>query len=220
MSEAIKIWDDAEFPLLNKGVDVNDFVINKTGLTIDGVGIVPCSVGVVRAINEDCVDVCFIGKNKVGRVKTDELIVIDVARTGKEKGTATKPFKFKICNICHVLKNQKEEFDCNQNDKQGRQTTRPSCKDCRVGIDGKKLKSSEKKRMLAIKPQPHELFECPICKKLSIPDVTANIVIDHDHRTGNAREWICDSCNTGIGRFQDDPKMLEKISEYIRSYLK
>lgn len=73
--------------------------------------------------------------------------------------------------------------------------------------------------MNAIKPAPYDLFECPICKKLSIPGVTANIVIDHDHRTGWAREWICDSCNTGIGRFQDDPEMLEKISKYIKSHM-
>lgn len=214
MNTTKKIWEDSEFPSIRKKVEVNDFVINKAKCDVNGVEIVPCSVGVVREIDDSCAAVRFIGKNQVCAVEVNELIVIDVTRTGKEKGTTTKPFKFKICNICHIIKNQKEEFDYNQNDKQGRQTTRPSCKSCRVGIDGKKLKSSEKKRMLAQKPQPYALFECPICKKLSIPDVTANIVIDHDHRTGNAREWICDSCNTGIGRFQDDPEMLGKISEY------
>lgn len=220
MNTIKKIWEDSEFPSVGKDVEVNDFVINKIEVDANGVKIVPCSIGVVRGVKDGCAEVRFVGKNQMGTVAVKELVVIDVTRIGKEKGPATKPFKFKICNICHIIKNQKEEFDYNQNDKHGRQTTRPSCKACRVGIDGKKLKTSEKNRMLAKKPKPYELFVCPICKKLSIPDITANIVIDHDHRTGDAREWICDSCNTGIGRFQDDPEMLEKISEYIRSYLK
>ena len=80
------------------------------------------------------------------------------------------------------------------------------------------MPKSEKDRMNSIKPKDYELFECPICHKVTIPDVTANIVIDHDHRTGLAREWICDSCNTGIGRFQDSPEMLGKIAEYITKH--
>ena len=72
--------------------------------------------------------------------------------------------------------------------------------------------------MDSIRPKPYQLFECPICHKLTIPDVTANIVRDHDHRTGKGRDWICDSCNTGIGRFQDDPEIFKKIIDYIRRH--
>ena len=74
--------------------------------------------------------------------------------------------------------------------------------------------------MTKIKPKDYELFKCPICGKRSIPGVTCNIVIDHDHRSGKARAWICDSCNTGIGRFQDDVEILSKIIKYIKKHLK
>lgn len=211
----VPIWDDTEFPKINKVVEVNDFVINKT-LKDE---IEPCSVGVVREINDNIVSILFIGKNRMLQLSPEELVIIDIRRTGKEEGTNTPPFKYKICNLCHIIKNQSTEFEYNQNDKQGRPTTRPSCRNCRVKINGKNMPKSERDRMNAIKPRPHELFKCPICQKLSIPDVTANIVIDHDHRTGLAREWICDSCNTGIGRFQDSPEMLEKISRYIKSHM-
>ena len=211
----VPIWDDPEFPKINKVVGVNDFVINKTIQD----EVVPCSVGVVREIRGNIASVLFIGKNTMLQLPNNELVVIDIKKTGKEEGTNTPPFKYKICNLCHIIKNQSVEFEYNQNDKQGRPTTRPSCRNCRVKINGKKMPKSERDRMNAIKPLPHELFKCPICQKLSIPDVTANIVIDHDHRTGMAREWICDSCNTGIGRFQDSPEMLEKISRYIKSHM-
>ena len=35
---------------------------------------------------------------------------------------------------------------------------------------------------------------------------------------GEARAWICDSCNTGLGRFKDDILMLEKAIAYLKRY--
>lgn len=208
------IINDPEFPLLEKPISVNDFVINTTNID----SIVPMSVGVVKSTNSTCSKVFFIGKAKSLDVPNKNLAVIDIYKTGKEEGTYRPPFKYKICNICHILKVQSEDFERNQNDGQGRPTTRPSCRSCRVHINGRNMTATERQRMERIKPKPYELFECPICHKLSIPGVTANIVIDHDHRTGLAREWICDSCNTGIGRFQDNPEMLYKIADYIKKH--
>ena len=93
---------------------------------------------------------------------------------------------------------------------------RPSCNGCRKIIDGVPLKSSERKRMNEIKPE--KFFICPICKKASIPFVTANFVMDHNHETGNAREWICDSCNTGLGRFKDDIELLKVAIKYLEKH--
>lgn len=205
---------DPDFPSINKPIAVNDFVVNTVSIE----NIVPMSVGVVKQVSNDSATVFFIGKTKQLTLAKEKLVVIDIYKTGKEEGTTRPPFKYKICNICHILKNQATEFEYNQNDKQGRPTTRPSCRGCRVNINGKSMPLSERQRMDRIKPQPYQLFECPICHKVSIPGVTANIVIDHDHRTGRAREWICDSCNTGIGRFQDDPEMLYKIADYIKKH--
>ena len=48
--------------------------------------------------------------------------------------------------------------------------------------------------------------------------VTANLVRDHDNITGKGREWICDSYNTGLGRFKDDIKLLQKAIDYLKKY--
>ncbi len=80
------------------------------------------------------------------------------------------------------------------------------------------MSSSEKKRMLATKP--HHVYICPICHKASIPFVTAKYVIDHNHATGQAREWICDSCNTGLGRFKDNIEIMQNAIEYLKKHSK
>jgi len=53
---------------------------------------------------------------------------------------------------------------------------------------------------------------------MSIAGITANLVKDHNHQTGAGREWICDSCNTGLGRFKDDINLLHKVIQYLQKH--
>ena len=186
----------------------DDFVIAKKQLD----SIAPNSVGVIRAINGKSAMVLFIGLNELKRVNFSELQALDIYKTGKG-------YDKKICNICHILKDT-DDFEINQTDAKGRKTTRPSCRECRKNIDGVKLSATEKRRMDKIAPAKGSIFTCPICEKRSIVGVTANLVRDHNHDTGEGREWICDSCNTGLGRFKDNPKFLEKVIEYLKKYEK
>lgn len=183
----------------------DDFVT----LNVEFKDLVKNSVGVIEELNldENKCKVFFFGKRLHIDIDLSLLNFLNVFETGK-------PFQYKICNVCHILKEDLVEFDVNQTDAKGRKTTRPSCKTCRIDIDGVKLTTSERRRMKNIEPKKY--FECPICGKGSIPGITANLVIDHDHKTGNARSWLCDSCNTGLGRFKDDIELLEKAIEYLK----
>ncbi|GHU93519.1 hypothetical protein FACS1894156_0450 [Bacteroidia bacterium] len=192
-------------------ITVNDFVV----LTEKIRDLEKNSVGFVKKITASKAKVFFIGKLKEVDIDLSKLKFLDTAKTGRPKGTA-KEFPAKICNVCHILKSI-EEFDINQNAVAGK-TRRPTCKKCRKDIDGVALKSSEKKRMETIKPEV--FFVCPICKKASIPGITANLVIDHNHKTGKAREWICDSCNTGLGRFQDNIELVQETIKYLKKHNK
>jgi len=149
-------------------IKINDFVVIKN--TIDEIE--QNSVGVVEEIvSGNNYKVFFIGK-RIGLILSEnDIQFLDIYQTGK-------PHKYKICNICHILKEDFVDFEINQTDAKGRKTTRPSCRNCRHEIDGVKLLKSERKKMLQSKPQ--KFFVCPVCQKGCIPDVTANIVIDHD----------------------------------------
>ena len=76
----------------------------------------------------------------------------------------------------------------------------------------------EKKKIDKLKPEKGSVFECPICMKRTIVGITANLVRDHDHQTGKGREWICNSCNTGLGRFKDNIQFLESVINYLKKY--
>ena len=188
-------------------INVNDFVV----LTEKVKDLDKNSVGLVEKVNASTAKVFFIGKNKEVNIDLSKIKFLDITQTGDR-------FPKKICNICHkyldtemFAPNQKRMIDASI-------IRRPSCNDCRKHIDGVPLKPSEKKRMNEIKPE--KFFICPICKKSSIPYVTANLVIDHDHDTGNAREWICDSCNTGLGRFKDNVELMQEAIKYLKKYSK
>lgn len=64
------------------------------------------------------------------------------------------------------------------------------------------------------------VFICFICEKWSIVGVMVNLVRDYNYDIGCGREWICDSCNIGFGRFKDNLKFLEKVIEYLKKYEK
>ena len=39
--------------------------------------------------------------------------------------------------------------------------------------------------------------------------------LDHYHKTGKFRGYLCNNCNIGLGRFNDDPALLGKAIDYL-----
>lgn len=184
-------------------------------------------IGLVKGESLTHYTISFLPSKDIKEVLKESVRIINVFKTGKKKwteldngachecGGACNCYEYKICDRCYILKKRTIDFDWNQNDKWGRATYRPSCKDCRRGIDGVKMPASEKKRASATKPQG--IWECPICEKNQIVEMMASPPrMDHDHATGRFRDWICDSCNTGLGRFKDDISTLKTAIEYLK----
>lgn len=53
--------------------------------------------------------------------------------------------------------------------------------------------------------------KCPVCKRKG----DRRISVDHDHKTGRIRGWLCDKCNIALGYLQEDPEAILALRDYI-----
>ena len=187
---------------------MQDFVYIKEDYAIQGVNLHKNEIGMLISANGDSVIVNFINHNQEITINRNLVEIFDPLETGDQ-------FENKVCNICNRLLNT-SNFQKNQNGKNNRSVRRPSCNDCRKVIDGENMSIKTKREWEKIKPN-FIIWECPICKKRTIPGLTSKVVLDHDHLTGKPRAWICDSCNTGLGRFKDDIKTMQDAIEYLKN---
>lgn len=182
------------------------FIYLQNPLRVGNIQLQKNEVGIVIKSTPGSSVVEFPNLDHSIEVKNTELQKFDPFKTGDN-------YDKKICNVCNRLL-PIEEFDKNQNGKNNRTVRRPSCNECRKQMDGKPISLSVKKKWERIKPYC-TIWRCPICKKVTIPGITSKVVLDHDHITGQPRAWICDSCNTGLGRFKDNPKILLNAIKYL-----
>lgn len=57
---------------------------------------------------------------------------------------------------------------------------------------------------------------CKICKEKCKSG--RRLAVDHDHSSGQIRDLLCTNCNQGLGKFQDNPELLEKAAEYLKRW--
>ena len=167
------------------------------------------SVGEVRDRADNFVQVWLIGRDETWYVPVSECEVVDLALTGDK-------YVHKVCNVCHRYL-PVDSFSRNQTNLHG-VVRRPSCKRCRTDIDKRAPKSVQAKRKEQDRPQRGDAFRCPICRKWRIAGVTVKVVADHDHHTGNIRDFLCDSCNTGLGRFKNGEDYLSNAIAYLNEH--
>lgn len=171
-------------------------------------GVEKDDIAIIKKASDSTLSVYVLRINSLVEVDESQIVRIDPNLYGDSHSK-------KICNVCHKAL-PTSHFEKNQNGINNRTVRRPSCKDCRKVIDGENMTNEEKKKWLPLKPHLIE-FECPICKKITIPGLTSKVVLNHDHSTGIASGWICDSCNTGLGRFKDDVEILKQAIAYIEN---
>lgn len=95
-----------------------------------------------------------------------------------------------------------------------------------LGVDRRKQRI---KRRYGLTPESvEELLQaqggkCAICRVPLISPFIAEDdgtkvrpVVDHNHRDGHVRGLLCPACNTGLGQFEDNPKIVKKAYQYLK----
>ena len=174
---------------------------------------------------------------KIGRKPEEgECLVLPSVLPGFERdGTDYRPFMldgviYQKCNVCHEVKCF-DEFPDNQNsvnkgisicDETGRDTgyvtkKRKQCNQCRTS-SGKKHSA---KANVVFKehniPNSTEETICEICKKTYKQNGNKKMVRDHCHITNTPRGYLCNECNTGLGKLGDDLEGVQNALNYLKS---
>ena len=59
---------------------------------------------------------------------------------------------------------------------------------------------------------------CPVCGRKPVGGTRGKgrMCIDHCHKTGKIRGWLCDDCNVALGRVDDRIDILKNLIKYLR----
>jgi hypothetical protein len=122
-------------------------------------------------------------------------------------GEESEPIKTKPCICCGVEKSLNEySYKLDHHDKRSN-----TCKVC-TNIQSKHRNYLKK----TVRPKPN-ICEC--CGK-SILEESRNrkpkpLYLDHDHKTGEFRGWICHDCNTALARAGDNLEGVMNLVRYL-----
>ena len=76
------------------------------------------------------------------------------------------------------------------------------------------------KRLYGLTPELWDVMfrgqdgRCPICGRR----LTNTTVVDHDHETGKVRGLLCSRCNSGLGMFEDNIRLLARAIVYLEEH--
>jgi len=81
------------------------------------------------------------------------------------------------------------------------------------------IKAANRKRMYGtdgVELLKQQEAKCAICSVdlETIPEKHRHV--DHDHINNVVRGWLCRWCNLGLGKFRDDPVLLQKAADYLK----
>ena len=60
--------------------------------------------------------------------------------------------------------------------------------------------------------------KCLICGTTEGGGISTVLHVDHNHETGAVRGLLCRSCNTGLGLFKENTKLLKNAIEYVDKF--
>jgi hypothetical protein len=147
----------------------------------------------------------------------------------KARNIVSLSLKEKSCACCKKIKPTEMFYVCRKK-KTGRLNYSTQCKECLNGkgkiyvLKNKPVRYRANRKWYYKKyygMTPEEVlakkqaadFKCEICQKKK-----KIIHIDHCHATGLIRGLLCFKCNGAIGKFEDDPSLIQMAMNYLIKY--
>ena len=129
--------------------------------------------------------------------------------------------KEKRCKECQRML-PIDSFEPNQHNKNNVVVRRSVCKECRR--KAKKFPTAPTRKIreferLNPRPKIGLPFTCPICERTMIVESNREVNLDHNHDTGDVRGWVCNDCNTGMGKFKDNITRLNRAIQWLKGTL-
>lgn len=137
-----------------------------------------------------------------------------------------------FCTKCGLTVEDEKDLSLFSKDKSKPTGYRNQCKNCRSIIASKwKTKNLEKdgrvranghlRRRYGITLDDYDKMlakqngKCAICNGTYISEGKTRFSVDHCHTTSKVRGLLCNNCNSGIGKFNEDIETMKKAIEYI-----
>lgn len=85
-----------------------------------------------------------------------------------------------------------------------------------------RAKASKRKKAYGLEPSEHErmLSEqngvCAICEREC--RTGRDLAVDHNHKTYKVRGLLCNDCNLGLGKFEENVVLLRSAANYLEKY--
>ena len=129
---------------------------------------------------------------------------------------------FKETKICRNCQQRKSifEFEKNQKSIAGKISRRGECRECRKWKRPISAKARREYEKTHSQPPMGKPFHCPVCEKTIIRQFQNDVVLDHSHKTGEIRGWVCRQCNSSIGMLNEDVNILQRAIKWLQGTLR
>ena len=155
-------------------------------------------------------------------------------RTAENIGAQPEPLsgspRFKRCSGCDETKSLDEFYRSHK--KTGAHGRQAWCKSCARTAQHKcyyknptaaylRVRASRIKAQYGLTEEDYKrllVLQAGVCAVCQTSCSTGKrLAVDHDHASGRIRGLLCTSCNNGLGRFKDDPKLLIRAADYLKA---
>lgn len=126
----------------------------------------------------------------------------------------------KTCTVCGSDK----PIDAFCKNSKGRQGRHSQCNECREAAkklyragNRDKIRDYNIRYYYGISSEEYDrkhkdAGQCPIC------GFSGKLHLDHNHSTGQIRDFLCPNCNTALGLLNEDPERMERMIAYVRKH--